>query len=358
MLSKTLGRSTIRGVATALLLSLIALLIILRLTKGHEFLPDLFRIKPYALAWATGLVALGWVLDAVRLMVLVLALGGRLGFWRAMKICLIGAFVSGVTPFDTGGEPLQIYLLHLEGMSPGTSTAIITLKSLLSSFARLCLSLVIPLWLIIIKRSLELPRSLDVVLTCGLGLYVFLFVLVAFFIMRPEVALRFLEFTLYNRIAARIISKRTASSIIDRIRTEISEFRGALDRFRYEKRHAVGTVTLLSFVGWLLVFSIPIVILRGFGIDPPYAEALGFASLLYVASSYVPTPGASGAAEAGLAVLFSQMVPLHLLGIFVLAWRIFTYYLTLIAGGLLAVLGLTARRPQRRRRGNRGSQQQ
>ena len=64
---------------------------------------------------------------------------------------------------------------------------------------------------------------------------------------------------------------------------------------------------------------------------------MGNVILFYMASSYVPTPGASGFAELGFAELFSLIVPHRLLGLTVALWRLATYYFTLAAGGALVV---------------------
>lgn len=54
-------------------------------------------------------------------------------------------------------------------------------------------------------------------------------------------------------------------------------------------------------------------------------------------SSYVPTPGASGAAELGFAELFRMVVPPALIGLAVARWRLRTYYFTLLVGGTLTL---------------------
>ena len=49
------------------------------------------------------------------------------------------------------------------------------------------------------------------------------------------------------------------------------------------------------------------------------------------------TPGASGIAELGGAALFGILVPVSILGVVVAAWRLITYYLNLVIGGVVSV---------------------
>ena len=130
-------RKLVKGTAGAILLSALAAFVVLQVTARGEDWRSLFQVDLSQLTIAGCLVGLGWVLDAVRIQILAAALGGQVGFLVALRITLVGAFAACVTPFDTGGEPLQVYLLHKQGFEPGESTAIVTLKSLISAMARL-----------------------------------------------------------------------------------------------------------------------------------------------------------------------------------------------------------------------------
>jgi uncharacterized protein (TIRG00374 family) len=49
------------------------------------------------------------------------------------------------------------------------------------------------------------------------------------------------------------------------------------------------------------------------------------------------TPGNSGIAELSTATIYSTFVSTSVLGIFILGWRIVTYYLNIIVGGLVSI---------------------
>lgn len=334
------NNNTLRNAAGAILLSLISLIVILRITRGSVFLPDLFRIDPLFMSAAAALVLVGWLLDAIRLIILLRALGGRIGLLRCLSITLTGAFISGITPFDTGGEPLQIYLLHQSGITLGESTAVIAMKILLSSLARLFLGSIIPVWLFFSKKTWDIPPSMGIVITVGLLLYALAFGIGILFLIRPELANSLLPLILRNRVMSRLISPSTTEAIIERVRTGVLEFRGAIARFMQEGRWALAAAIITSLLGWAVLFSIPVLLLRGLGIDPPYAEVFGIIGLFYLAAAYAPTPGSSGAMEVGFAVLLGRFVPFQLIGIFVAAWRFITYYLTLFIGGFLFAMGI------------------
>lgn len=327
-------KSLVRGAAGAVLFSALAIFLIMRLTGNREGLASLFRVDRMSLATAGALVVAGWVLDAIRIKTLVRAMGGKLGFWSALRITLAGAFAACVTPFDTGGEPLQVYLLHRHGFGAGESTAVIAVKAIVSSLARLALALIFPVWYIVGRRSWDLPGGLEVALFIGLVLYILVLALIGFFAVYPESVGAVVHRVLRNKFAGRVVPAHAAESVLEKVRAGVNDFRAAFMTFVRERRPALIAIAILSLFGWATAFFIPVLLLRGLGVDPPFAQTMGVAGIFYLAAAYAPTPGSSGAAEASLALLFGSIVPFRLLGVFVLLWRGVTYYLTLLVGAV------------------------
>jgi len=63
-----------------------------------------------------------------------------------------------------------------------------------------------------------------------------------------------------------------------------------------------------------------------------YPDILTLQFLLYIAASFTPLPGASGAQEGGFYIFFQGVFPAEQLVGALLLWRFFTYYFTLIIG--------------------------
>ena len=59
--------------------------------------------------------------------------------------------------------------------------------------------------------------------------------------------------------------------------------------------------------------------------------------LLFVSASYTPLPGASGAQEGGFLLYFRGIFTGGTVGLALLAWRFFTYYLFLITGVIVVL---------------------
>ena len=70
----------------------------------------------------------------------------------------------------------------------------------------------------------------------------------------------------------------------------------------------------------------------------PWHQILTISCLLYVSASITPLPGASGAQEGGFLLYFNGIFKDGTIGLALLVWRFFTFYLYLIVGVFTVLL--------------------
>ncbi|MEO0078818.1 MAG: flippase-like domain-containing protein, partial [candidate division WOR-3 bacterium] len=119
---------------------------------------------------------------------------------------------------------------------------------------------------------------------------------------------------------------------------EFEEFTRGLSLFLHGRnlKHlllAIGLTVLCI----LSLFGMSATLLAGLGVHPDALRAIGLNLLLTSVLLFVPTPGASGVAEAGAAGLYSMICPRYMLGVYVVLWRLFSFYGGAITGGILAL---------------------
>lgn len=339
-----------RGALAAVAFSLIGMVALFRFSGGRNAWRELAKIDVRVLLIACGLVLLTWVIDAVRMKVLVSSLGGHLSLARGIRISILGAFVSNVTPFDSGGEPFQIYLLTSSDLTAGQSSAVVAVKTILNALARVTLGLAAVVMLLTTSSQWSLPTPVNIAMATGILIYVAIFSGFTYLLFKPEKISAVATPAVRNKITLRFFRPETLDAVLDRIDTELRAFRHALDEFMNYHKLALAEVLLLSFVCWISIISVPAVVLRGLGLRTPIVQIMAVTIVFYLAAAYAPTPGSSGAAELGFAVLFSTIAPRAVLGLFVTVWRLITYHFNLAVGGALMTLGVLKRdnRSQRR----------
>lgn len=330
----------LRNVAAALALGLLGLAAVFLVTGGHMDLGAVRSIKlPYIVACLV-LVAMDWVSEALRLALLSRALGEDVSVSTVLRIVFLGAFFARITPFDSGGEPFQVYALHRNGFSLGHATAVIAVKALLHGVARVCLGILVPIWLVLTAQGWQLGRAATIAMYAGMALYIgisLLFVLV--FALRGR-AQGMLVRLARMPLISRIVGPQRLESLLAKMDDHYRQFVGAVAHFGSQRRGTILLVGMISLISWSAVLAVPVILVRALGSASPVAEVAATAIIFYLAVAYAPTPGSSGASEMGFATLFARFVPLPLVGVLVLLWRLFTHYLTLVLGALVTAFSM------------------
>ena len=127
----------IAGLVTGLVI--ISALAIFFLTADTGSWTDFRRISPGYALLAAGLMVAQWCLNALRFKILVNSLDNRVSFATSLKAFMSNIFMSAITPSQTGGGPMQIYVLNRSGVSIARAFAgclmgaVLTVVSLLST---------------------------------------------------------------------------------------------------------------------------------------------------------------------------------------------------------------------------------
>ena len=84
-----------------------------------------------------------WCLNALRFRVLVNSLGNKVSFLTSLKAFMANVFLSAITPSQTGGGPVQIYILNRAGVPIATGFAGCLMGAVLSVVCLLTSTLLI-----------------------------------------------------------------------------------------------------------------------------------------------------------------------------------------------------------------------
>lgn len=101
-------------------------------------------------------------------------------------------------------------------------------------------------------------------------------------------------------------------------------------------RMVVSFIVLL--MQWMAKFSVLVVILHAFTIDFETIQIYVRQWVIFVTMLFIPTPGASGGAEASFLLIFGKSIPSDLAFLVVSVWRLFTYYFILLMAVALYTL--------------------
>ncbi|MGB4640185.1 MAG: lysylphosphatidylglycerol synthase transmembrane domain-containing protein [Caldicoprobacterales bacterium] len=283
------------------------------------------------LSWLVGGVAfmvLYWIMDGIILNYTINCIHKQKYFWKSFKVAVIGQYYNAVTPFASGGQPAQVYYMAKMGVSGGSASSILIIKFL------------------VYQVVLSLYGALAFILK-GIYIYkynswIFWFSVVGFIVNAGAVVLLvFLSFNkgfvkglAYNFIDLlnKIRLIREPDRTKKKLDSHVEDFHIGLRLIKGNTK-AIFNMSLMTAVQLLFFFSITFFIYKGLGLnEEKWFNIVLVQALLYLAVSFIPTPGSTGASETGFMIFFRFFFPSNLIFVAMLLWRIISYYLNIMAG--------------------------
>lgn len=325
-----------KSLVSGFFILLILAVMLLLLFKSHspEELRGLFmRMNATWLIAALGCVLLSYFAEMMSYYELTKKVNGKTSLRTAFRVTMAGQYFNSITPFAAGGQPFQVYYLMKDGIPMGRCANIIMVKSVLFELCVFSISVVS-----FIFGAGALNRII--------GKFTI------FFIVGVTINLAVIAF-----FGLFLLNKNAARKVVDWGFNFLGKLRIVKDPSRYTKRkeeelagfcdgselilHDRGVILKASFyqiLNLVLQYAIPWFMLVSMeGTTKFFFEIIASQAVLREVTAYVPSPGAAGGAE-GIGYFFFRnfFVSSPIVSV-ILIWRIFTYYLNLIVGGVSLV---------------------
>ena len=252
----------------------------------------------------------------------------RISIGRTINVALIGYYYSNITPSAAGGQPMQVNSLRKAGIPVGYGTMAVTIRFFANQFIICLMSLV----LFLCNRSFVYEQLGGAMWVVRIGW------LINFSVV-PLIALATWKRNWIQKLAnwlVHLLSKihlvRNEDAMIGKVTDVLDTYHQAMHDLL--KRPGQITVQFLcSFISLLAMTGTVIFVYHAFGQQgTKWDQLLTLSCLLYVSASYTPLPGSSGAQEGGFVLYFGKIFMNGTIGMALLTWRFFTFYLFLIVG--------------------------
>jgi uncharacterized protein (TIRG00374 family) len=287
---------------------------------GRALLPELRSLPTQVWLIALGSVAVGWLINATRLRLVLGGLGQRLSLPRAVAKVMAVEFATNATPAGSGGALAYVYLIGQRGLSSSHAAAMYALDQVLDLTFFLAALLVIAPLLLAGPREVHLGWQIGTLLTLLVGGCVLLWLTV-----RDYRRVLLWAGRMLHHLRISVARRRQLARWILRFRHGLGLLLG-LARWR------LGLVYLLCVCHWLIRYSILFWIVRGLGRHVPWTYLFLTQMLSFGAGQATLLPGGSGGVELGFSALLAPWLPAATLAAGLIAWRCATYYWLLLAG--------------------------
>lgn len=321
-------------------------ILLLRTVDENTFL-YLQSLHLSALLAAFGLRLLALGIWGLRIAVLSRGVGTGVPYRLALDAVLLNLIPSAITPGKMGGEPMRIQHLTEGPLDPGDATAVVVMERVLDGLAFTSLTIIAFLFLGYALRGIS-PLFLNAflfMLALLMGLAVFFIYLAS----RPAVLKRMAEGVLcrWQRLRARREQTVDAgctpeNASLSRVNHEIDGLNHAVLLLAGRGRVWLAAGFLCTLCYWTAEFSVASVLLWGLGLPPFPVRSFLFQLVIALVETLPLTPGSAGVAEAAAASVYRLIVPSPVLGVFVILWRFFLFYLNIPIG--LAATAVAAKK--------------
>ena len=287
---------------------------------GRALLPELRSLPAEVWLVALGSIAMGWLINATRLRLVLGGLGQKLSLPRAVGKVMAIEFATNATPAGSGGAFAYVYLVAQRGIGSSHAAAMYALDQVLDLTFFLAALLVIAPLLLAGPSDLHLGWQLGALLTLLLGGCVLLWLMV-----RDYRRVLLWAGRMLHHLRISVARRRQLARWILRFRHGVSLLLG-LARWR------LALVYLLCVCHWVVRYSILFWIVRGLGERVPWSYLFLTQMLSFSVGQAALLPGGSGGVELGFSALLAPWLPAATLAAALIAWRCATYYWLLLAG--------------------------
>lgn len=313
-------------------------------SMGKEFstsIDALYNANPFWLLIAFIFMLLYYLVDGSILYLFGRKYNNDYKLTQGIKNALCGQFWCGITPFSSGGQFAQMYIFTNQGINAVNSASI-----LLMCFIVYQTVLVLLTAFILIFKINEFSLIYNgLIFLAFVGFLINAIVIICLFLSAKSK--NFQQF-----ICDKVVYFGFKLKLIKDFDTKRASLLKTMGDFRNELVVLQSNVSLLikalllNLLKLLIIYSIPYYVAKSLYINVDNNQIFQFISLcsvIYLITSFVPIPGASGGSEGVYLILFS-----HIFGIYtatsLLLWRFITYYMGLILGGIVFSLNTKSKK--------------
>lgn len=323
------GKKNIFNFAVLFISAAVMLYFMFSIDGPKALIATIISAKPIFLICALGCMVIYWLLEAGAFKSLCRGLKSKIGFKDCFHTSMIGQLFNCITPFATGGQPMQAYTLTKCGMGLGQASCALLAKFIVYQTVLTLYTTAV----IAFKLNFFVANVSGFALIILIGFAVnFLVMLLIFSIgFFPKITAKALNGLL--RLAAKLKIVKKLDEKQEKLNSEIEKF---YNDFSILKKNPAQFIVpaLLTVLQLTAFFSVPyFVCLSLSATHISYSLIVCAAAFVLMISSFVPLPGGSGGAEGGFYMFFGMFfVQSGILAAAVLLWRIVTFYFPIIAG--------------------------
>jgi uncharacterized protein (TIRG00374 family) len=263
-------------------------------------------------------------------------LNPEISHWVSFKANVANMFMGAVTPFHSGAGPGQLYIYNRNGVKI-LDAFIVSLINMGSTLLFMPIAGILAI--IFMNNHLD-SGLIPTLLRYGFSVFFTFLIAFLFAFWKPLWVGIILQNT--SIVFGRIFPSRKENAQKWGLNTlnNILKYQQICSMLLKQNPLLFPLSLLITTVLYLNKYCMQYVILLGLGIHTDLLQVISIQILIQFMIYFAPSPGGSGFAEAGIAVLFAKIVPASVLSVFTLLQRSFLLFLPALIGAYIVITSL------------------
>ncbi|BCN28972.1 lysylphosphatidylglycerol synthase transmembrane domain-containing protein [Anaeromicropila herbilytica] len=278
---------------------------------------------------ALACICLYWLLESLILKNISRTQSKKLSTFACLRTTMVGQLFNCITPFQSGGQPVQAMLLAKYDVPIGEASCILLTKFIVYQTILTFYSFFVLLFRL----------QFFVTHVSGFTLLVLVGFLIHILVVAFLIGIGFFPNST-KKILIKIIHFLHKIKVIKNITKTINKLDNELDgfysNFKILKKNLKTLLlpSILTVLQLTAFFVIPYFVCFSLGVtNISLFDVICASAFVLMITSFIPTPGGFGGAEGSFYLIFRVFFPkVALLAIAIILWRVFTFYLPIIVG--------------------------
>lgn len=304
---------------------------ILLIIFTHGWMDLIHQLKNLEIQWilvAVISMMLYWVFEAKTLQSVIFLMRKDYKFKDAFKVTMTGQYFNSITPFASGGQPMQLYALTKQELAVGRAGSALMIKFIIYQTILTIYSLILILW----KAAFFKNKMSNLFYLIGIGFTVNASVIICLIIFSRYRKLTQKLIIALSKILQKLRLVKNMSKLEIRINENLDQFHDNMEIVKRSKS-LISKAVIYTMFQLTIYFTIPYFIYLSFGMrGAGIGSMIAGTAFVIMLTAFIPLPGAVGGAEGAFYMFFSLFFVFNNIMAAILLWRLITFYSCIIFG--------------------------
>ncbi len=253
---------------------------------------------------------------------------------ESFSISMIGQYFNSITPYNIGGQPMQIICMTKQGIDAGLACSVFIRKFLIYQVSLTFCSVVVVITRFNSFRQ-QIPDFMNITLIGFLSQAIVVTILILISVSKT-VTDRIMD--LIKKVLPKLKFIKNPDQIIDNTQKQFDSYIEN-NKAMNKKLKLTIYMYLLTLLELISLFLVPLFVYKAFNNEGfPIFDILSAQIFITTISSCMPLPGGTGMSEGSFFILFSLFFSKEIISSAMLIWRFITYYLNIIVGSIFSLI--------------------